>query len=146
MPRTLPISRSRARTVERTTSTTRLCFSSTTPVRTVKPKQKMPTRMRTAPMLATRKWRLVGLGLRVERRRRPAAAGRRPARPGRRPRRPGRPAPRRPTIAGQTIWATPWSVSSWKPDLAGPGQVGRDVDDDVDRPRLERRVGRGAVG
>ena len=54
IPRTLPISRSRGRTVERTTSTTRLCFSSTTPVRTVKPNEKMPTRMRTAPMLANR--------------------------------------------------------------------------------------------
>ena len=55
IPRTLPISRSRARTVESTTSTTRLCFSSTTPVRTVKPKLKMPTRISTAPMLANRK-------------------------------------------------------------------------------------------
>ncbi len=55
MPRTLPISRSRGRTVESTTSTTRLCFSSTTPVRTVNPKLKMPTRMSTAPMLAKRK-------------------------------------------------------------------------------------------
>ena len=54
MPMTLPMSRSRGRTVDRTTSTTRLCFSSTTPVRTVNPKLKMPTRMSTAPMLANR--------------------------------------------------------------------------------------------
>ena len=54
IPKTLPMSRSRGRTVERTTSTTRLCFSSTTPVRTVKPNEKMPTRIRTVLMLANR--------------------------------------------------------------------------------------------
>ena len=52
MPRTLPISRSRGRTVDRTTSTTRLCFSSTTPVSTANPNEKMPMRIRTVPMLA----------------------------------------------------------------------------------------------
>ena len=62
MPSTLPMSRSRARTVASTTSTTRLCFSSTTPVSTVKPNPKMPTRMSTAPMLATRKRLRVGVG------------------------------------------------------------------------------------
>ena len=54
MPMTLPMRRSRGRTVERTTSTTRLCFSSTTPVSTVNPKLKMPTRISTAPMFANR--------------------------------------------------------------------------------------------
>ena len=56
MPSTLPMSRSRGRTVDRTTSTTRLCFSSTTPVRTVKPNENTPTRISTAVMLAIRNW------------------------------------------------------------------------------------------
>jgi hypothetical protein len=66
IPRTLPISRSRARTVARTTSTTRLCFSSTTPVSTVNPKLKIPTRMSTAPIFADQKSRLFILCLRLD--------------------------------------------------------------------------------
>ncbi len=52
IPSTLPISRFRGRTVERTTSTTRLCFSSTTPVSTQVPYEKMPMNIRMIPALA----------------------------------------------------------------------------------------------
>ena len=49
---TLPTSRSRGRTVDSTTSTTRLCFSSTTPVSTHVPYEKMPMNIRMIPALA----------------------------------------------------------------------------------------------
>ncbi len=52
MPSTLPIRRSRGRTVVRTTSTTRLCFSSTTPVSTQVPYVKIPMNIRMIPALA----------------------------------------------------------------------------------------------
>ena len=54
IPRTLPTSRSRASTVESTTSTTRLCFSSTTPVRTHVPNVKIAMNRRITPTLAKR--------------------------------------------------------------------------------------------
>ena len=52
IPMTLPTSRSRGRTVDSTTSTTRLCFSSTTPVSTQVPYEKMPMNIRMIPALA----------------------------------------------------------------------------------------------
>ena len=54
IPRTLPISRSRGSIVDRTTSTTRLCFSSTTPVRTHVPKVKIEMNRRITPTFANR--------------------------------------------------------------------------------------------
>jgi len=48
----LPISRSRGSIVERTTSTTRLAFSSTTPVRTHVPNVKIEMKRRITPTFA----------------------------------------------------------------------------------------------
>ena len=128
---TLPISRSRGRTVERTTSTTRLCFSSTTPVRTVNPKLKMPTRIRTAPMLATRKraWSASVCGSSGRDRRRLLGIGQRPlvdvarAQHALDAERDGR---RGDELRGPLVGLL------LEADLARRRQVGRHVDDDVD--------------
>ena len=69
--------------------------------------------------------RLVGLGLRLDAPRPPAAAGRPPARPGRRRSRPSTAWTRSATVAAEMICAVAWSGSFSKRTSPGAGQVGR---------------------
>ena len=133
MPRTLPINRSRGRTVVRTTSTTRLCFSSTTPVSTHVPYEKMPMNIRMMPALAKMtavvcssvggsRAEIVG-GLRI------AASE-----------------PARSPMTAAAVIALQLVVGPLEDDqLARAGQVGRDLERGVDRLGAQRLLGGGAV-
>ena len=147
IPRTLPVG-SQARTVDSTTSTTRLCFSLTTPVRTVKTEAEDADEDQDRSDVGDQELRLVLLGLRLERR----GLGR-PLRVGER--RLVDVAPAEDGLDAQGDGARPamtWAVAlvrlALDPDLAGAGQVGRHVDDDLGATVVESRVGgrRIAVG
>ena len=136
MPKTLPISRSRGRTVESTTSTTRLCFSSTTPVRTQVPYEKMPMNIRMIPAFAKISAVEVLVGRRLDRATITGGTSRR------RP-----PGPRRSwTTAPGRRWACTWSLgpSSWTISSPGPGTgPWGTVEHRVDRPVEEGGLGGG---
>ena len=119
IPRTLPISRSRGRTVERTTSTTRLCFSSTTPVSDREPEAEDPDEDQHGADVGEQEARLVRLGLRVEGIDRRRLLGREEL--GRRDVGVGQQAcVRSPTTAAVTSWVTNWSGSLSKRTVPGP--------------------------
>ena len=137
MPSTLPISRSRGRTVDSTTSTTRLCFSSTTPVSTHVPYEKIPMNMRMIPALANISAVSSSAGRRLERPR-PVGGAERGA---------GL-APRGATITARLATRLDRARRRLLVDdqLARRRQVGRDDEQGVDRPVAERGLAVGPVG
>ena len=129
MPSTLPIRRSRGRTVVRTTSTTRLCFSSTTPVSTQVPYVKIPMNIRMIPALA-KMTAVVCASVGGSSGSTVGGSSFAASAPARRPM----------TAADVIAWIR--FVGLLEHDqLARPGEVGGDVERGVDRLRAQRGLG-----